>query len=226
MAELTLDQLLGSGGLGEAAGMLQEAEPRQRRAVLGEAFEQIMPFISPPGVFEAMSGQNMSFRDIMMGGILGALGGRRGFGSKQRLVHRGAFPGDLPSTSGGNYFGSVAFAKRNPGLGSQQATVAIPKGLQARVPNLANPNNPKSVDIAVKLSRALGDNELALMIKSASPKDRGVILNDLFFENVFSTNLRAPAAQKVLRDNKLLGVSWQGDEFFLTEAGIKRFGGK
>jgi hypothetical protein len=76
MAELTLEQLLGSGGIGEAAGMLQEAEPRERRAVLGEAFKQITPFISPPGVMEAIEGRDMTMRDIMLLGVLGPLGGK------------------------------------------------------------------------------------------------------------------------------------------------------
>jgi hypothetical protein len=79
MAELTLDQLLGSGGLSEGFQMLQGAEPQERRAVLGDMFQKAVPFISPPGVPEAMAGRDMSMRDLMLGGIFGALGGKRPF---------------------------------------------------------------------------------------------------------------------------------------------------
>jgi hypothetical protein len=77
MAELTLDQLLGSSeGLPGAAGMLQAASPQERRGVFGQFFKKAMPFMAPPGVMEAMEGQDMTMRDLMLLGVLGPLGGK------------------------------------------------------------------------------------------------------------------------------------------------------
>lgn len=87
MAELTLEQILGNPeGLSGAAGMLQGAEPRQRRALFGEFFEQAMPFLAPPGVMEAMEGQDMTMKDLMLLGVLGPLGGK---GKGLRLIQGG-----------------------------------------------------------------------------------------------------------------------------------------
>jgi hypothetical protein len=112
MAELTLEQILGNPeGLSGAAGMLQEAEPRQRRALFGEFFEQAMPFLAPPGVMEAMEGKEPTMRELMLLGVLGPLGGKGKKGL--RLLQGGRKEGTR------TFEGEVFRQQRRKGAGAQ-----------------------------------------------------------------------------------------------------------